>query len=66
MEELERRGVDNEQDEELEDLLEGCMEELERERGVSGVLREEIGNLKRLFAQEVHYVQQIEHRICSN
>jgi hypothetical protein len=28
--ELEKRNVDNEQDEELEDLLEGCMEELER------------------------------------
>jgi hypothetical protein len=36
-----------EEDEELDDLLESCLDELEREREVSSNLRQEIGLLRR-------------------
>lgn len=36
-----------EEDEELDDLLESCLDELERERAVSSNLRQEIGLLRR-------------------
>ena len=42
------------------------MEELEKERNTNTILREEINNLKRMFAKELHYVQQIESKVYFN